>query len=557
MIQAIAGAGELSCGQVGERFPVAQPTISHHLKILHDAGLLLVRREAQHAFISIDRELLGAAFEALEGRIAPPAAAVKKSVKTKERAEAPSGAVANDVHTPRTRLGFGARGGVARSGGARRMPQIRSAPVLRSAAGAGHRHPLHVARRSHLSRRDREGGRARDGRDPTPSIGADHPDPFRRRRRCEEGDALFTIDPRPYQAKLDAAAASVARQKAVLELAKVEFGRFEKLAGTKAISESDYDTKKNAIALAEAQLLQNQAALDAARIDLDYCSILSPIDGRAGQRLVDQGNVVNAGSGTLLVIQRLDPIYADFSVPEGDLSSVQSAMARGKLRAEVRFPDDPNDPREGELTFLDNAVVDGTGMVKLRATIPNGDLHFWPGRFVKVRLVLSHLEGAVLVSTQAPQTSATGSFVYVVKPDSTAEMRPIVLGQRHGDFIVVTSGLQAGERVVVTGQLGIMPGGKVRIDEPSAPPRSRQPIVAMNLSEPFIRRPVMTAVSTASVVLFGILSYLRLPVNDLPAVDYPVIQVQADYPGRAPRRLPTISPHRSSASSCRSTASSW
>jgi multidrug efflux system membrane fusion protein len=286
----------------------------------------------------------------------------------------------------------------------------------------------------------------------------------------KKGDALFTIDPRPYQAKLDAAAASVARQKAVLELAKVEFGRFEKLAGTKAISESDYDTKKNAIALAEAQLLQNQAALDAARIDLDYCSILSPIDGRAGQRLVDQGNVVNAGSGTLLVIQRLDPIYADFSVPEGDLSSVQSAMARGKLRAEVRFPDDPNDPREGELTFLDNAVVDGTGMVKLRATIPNGDLHFWPGRFVKVRLVLSHLEGAVLVSTQAPQTSATGSFVYVVKPDSTAEMRPIVLGQRHGDFIVVTSGLQAGERVVVTGQLGIMPGGKVRIDEPSAPP---------------------------------------------------------------------------------------
>jgi multidrug efflux system membrane fusion protein len=287
----------------------------------------------------------------------------------------------------------------------------------------------------------------------------------------KKGDPLFTIDPRPYQAKVDAAVATLARSKAALDLAKTEFARFEKLQGTKAISESDYDIKKNAIALAEAQILQNQAALDSARIDLDYCDIHSPIDGRAGQRLVDQGNVVNAGSGTLLVIQRLDPIYADFSIPEGELTGVQGAMSRGKLRAEVTLPDDPNNPRAGELTFLDNAVLEGTGTVKLRATIPNSDHRFWPGRFVKVRLVLSTIEAAILVPAEGPQTSATGAFVYIVKPDNTAEMRPVVLGQRHGELVVITSGVQAGERIVVTGQLGVMPGGKVRVDEPAAPPR--------------------------------------------------------------------------------------
>jgi multidrug efflux system membrane fusion protein len=188
---------------------------------------------------------------------------------------------------------------------------------------------------------------------------------------------------------------------------------------------------------------------------------------------VDVGNVVEANKGPLLVIQRLDPIYADFTITENDLTSVQRNMEQGTLKVEVRLPDEAGDPRPGELTFLDNAVQDGTGTVKLRATVPNGDQRFWPGRFVKVRLVLSTIKDAVLVPASAPQTSAKGQFVYVVKDDSTAEMRPVTLGQRHEDRVVVAQGLAAGERVVIEGQMAVMPGGKVRVAEPAAPAAER------------------------------------------------------------------------------------
>jgi multidrug efflux system membrane fusion protein len=167
----------------------------------------------------------------------------------------------------------------------------------------------------------------------------------------------------------------------------------------------------------------------------------------------------------LLVIQRLDPIYADFTITQSNLSAVQRNMAQGTLRAEVRLSDEPDNQRSGELTFLDNAVQDATGTVKLRATIPNSDHHFWPGRFVKIRLVLSTLQQAVLIPAAAPQMSAKGSFVYVVKEDSTAEQRLVTLGQRQGDLVVIEQGLKTGEQVVINGQITVTPGGKVRIEE--------------------------------------------------------------------------------------------
>src|SRR5262249_16778262 len=147
---------------------------------------------------------------------------------------------------------------------------------------------------------------------------------------------------------------------------------------------------------------------------------------------------------------------------EKDLTSVQRAIAAGEARAEVRLPDEPDRPREGTLTFLDNAVQDGTGTVKLRATVPNSDWRFWPGRFVKVRLVLGTQKGAVLAPAAAAQTAGKGPFVYVVKEDSTAELRPVTVGQRQGDLVAVASGLKSGERVVTAGQLGVTPGGQVR-----------------------------------------------------------------------------------------------
>ena len=279
----------------------------------------------------------------------------------------------------------------------------------------------------------------------------------------KRGDLLFTIDPRPYRAQLDSAQASLARNQAELELARLEFGRVQKLLETDAISQQDHDSRRSAVAVALAQVRLGQAAVETAKLNLDYCFIRSPIDGRAGQRLVDPGNVVNPGvPGGLLVIQRLDPMYADFTIAENDLTSVQRALAAGDAKVEVRLPDEPDRPRTGTLTFLDNAVQDGTGTVKLRATIENRDWRFWPGRFVKVRLVLGTQKGAVLVPATATQISAKGPFVYVVKDDSTTELRTVAVGQRQGDLVAVAQGLKGGERVVTAGQLAVTPGGKVR-----------------------------------------------------------------------------------------------
>jgi membrane fusion protein, multidrug efflux system len=279
----------------------------------------------------------------------------------------------------------------------------------------------------------------------------------------KRGDVLFTIDPRPYQAQLNQAEANLAQAEAALNLAKVNFDRVEKISDPRAVSRQDYDAKKSAVETSQATVQQSRAAVENARLNLEYCTIWSPINGRAGQRTVDAGNVVSANSGSLLVIQRLDPIYADFTVTESELGAVQRNMEKRPLRAEVWLPDDGTEAREGKLTFLDNSVQEGTGTVKLRATLPNGDRRFWPGRFAKVRLILQTQRDAVLVPAGAPQLSAKGSFVYVIKPDSSAELRPVKLGQRQGEFVVIENGLKADERVVVTGQLGVTPGGKVRI----------------------------------------------------------------------------------------------
>jgi multidrug efflux system membrane fusion protein len=286
------------------------------------------------------------------------------------------------------------------------------------------------------------------------------------------GDLLFTIDPRPYQAQLDQAEANVAQAEAALSLAKVNFARVEKVSDPRAVSRQDFDARKSAVESAEATLKQNRAAVENARLNLEYCTIRSPINGRAGQRAVDVGNVVSANNGSLLVIQRLDPIYADFTVTESELSGVQRNMAKQALKVEVRLPDDGTEPREGNLTFLDNSVQEGSGTVKLRATLNNNDRSLWPGRFVKVRLILQTQRDAVLVPADAPQLSAKGPFVYVVKPDLSAELRPVKVGQRQEDLIVIKDGLKADERVVVSGQLGVTPGGKVRVLQPTDPAKA-------------------------------------------------------------------------------------
>lgn len=327
----------------------------------------------------------------------------------------------------------------------------------------------------------------------------------------KKGDMLFTIDTRPYEANVRQAEANVSRDTALKKQAEANLGRdiaqakyaeteakryrqlveegvvsreqYEQFQTTADSSKATVEADRAAVHSADEAIKVDTAAVDAAKLQLSYCYIRSPIDGRAGQRLVDIGNVVNpggnggsgnggssngnSGSGnTLLVIERLDPIYADFTIPQENLADVQQQMRDARLRAEVRLPDSTDAPAIGQLTFLDNAIQNSTGTVNLRATIPNAGHRFWPGRFVNIRLVLSVQQGAVLVPATAPQMSAKGSFVYVVKQDSTAEQRPVSLGQRQGDLVVVTKGVEAGERVVTNGQLGVTPGGKVRIDQP-------------------------------------------------------------------------------------------
>ncbi|HET7442203.1 MAG TPA: efflux RND transporter periplasmic adaptor subunit [Terriglobales bacterium] len=289
-----------------------------------------------------------------------------------------------------------------------------------------------------------------------------------------KGQLLFVIDPRPYKAQVDSAQAALAQAKAALDLARIQFARDQEVIGSKAISQQDYDTKKNTVDVDQAQVEAAKATLETARLNLDYCYIHSPIDGRAGARMVDVGNVVQANATSLLLIQRLDPIYANFTITERDLPEVQKLMSRGALRASVRLPSDSESAaRIGRVEFLDNEVQNGSGTVNLRATMNNSDHHFWPGQFVNVRLVLSTEKGAVLIPNQATEISQQGPFVYVVKVDDTAEFRPVKLGQREGDQVVVEAGVVANERVVLAGQMMIRPGGKVRVETaPAAAPVS-------------------------------------------------------------------------------------
>ena len=292
---------------------------------------------------------------------------------------------------------------------------------------------------------------------------------FQDGENLHKGQLLFVIDPRPYKAQVDSAQAALAQAKAGLDLARIQFARDEEVIGTRAISKQDYDTKKNAVDVYRAQVEASEATLETAKLNLEYCYIHSPIDGRAGARLVDVGNVVQPNATSLLSIQRLDPIYANFTITESDLPGVQKQMSNGTLSAAVRLPSEAeNAARTGRVEFLDNAVQNGSGTVNLRATMRNSDHYFWPGQFVNVRLVLSTEKGAVLIPNQATQISQKGTFVYVVKSDDTAELRPVKLGQRQGDQVVVSEGVAANERVVLAGQMLVRPGDKVRVDSGSA-----------------------------------------------------------------------------------------
>jgi multidrug efflux system membrane fusion protein len=292
----------------------------------------------------------------------------------------------------------------------------------------------------------------------------------------KKGDLLFVIDPRPFQYQLDSAQANLAQQKAALELAKIQFDRAAGIVNTRAISQQDYDTRKNAVSVQETLVQAAQAAVENAKLNLEYCHIRSPIDGRAGARQADVGDTVKANTTALLSIRRIDPIYSNFTVTERDLPRVQAKMSHGGLKALVRVPSEPEaQARTAKVDFLDNSVQEATGTVGLRATVPNPDRQLWPGQFVNVKLILGVQKGAVLIPGQATQISQTGPFIFVVKPDNTVELRQLVLGQRQGEKLVVLEGVAAGEQVVTAGQMTLSPGATVRIDNSGPAPSSAAP----------------------------------------------------------------------------------
>lgn len=264
----------------------------------------------------------------------------------------------------------------------------------------------------------------------------------------KQGDLLFTIDPRPYEAVLEQA-------KAQTVLDQITLKRQQELRARSVVSPQDLDT-------AQANAHKSEAAAKAAQVNVDYCYIKSPINGRVGLRNVDVGNVVGPSSPPLVTIQGLDPIYTDFTVAETDLSLVRKYLGGPNIKVQTWSPDDNIPPRTGDLYFIDTAVQPGSGTVKARAVTPNPDHALWPMEFVRVRFILDQLNEAKLVPSQAVQISQAGPFVFVVKPDNTVELRRVKPGQRQeGDMMVVESGLHGDETVVVTGQLALAPGSKV------------------------------------------------------------------------------------------------
>lgn len=286
-------------------------------------------------------------------------------------------------------------------------------------------------------------------------------------QRVDKGALLFTIDPRPFEAELRQAEAAVARGIAEARNAEVDAKRRTQLLAQGFVSRDEYDQSQTKAAAFAAAVKADEAAVENARLELQYCYIHSPIDGRVGQLLVHEGNVVEANDTLLAVINQVRPVYVSFSVPEQDLPEVRQRAGEGKLPVQAFLPHHDGTPIVGDLSFINNTVDTTTGTVLLKALFQNDDESLWPGQFVDVAVTLAVHRDAVLVPAEAIQVGQQGQYVFVVAADNSAEVRPVVPGNRSGSDMVVTQGLTAGERVVTEGQIRLAPGMMVQIKDGS------------------------------------------------------------------------------------------
>ncbi len=284
----------------------------------------------------------------------------------------------------------------------------------------------------------------------------------------KKGDLLLTIDPRPYEAAFKEAEANLQRDFARARNAAEDARRYESLIQRKVVSAQQYEKIRSDADALDATVLADKAAVENAKIQLDYCSIRSPIDGRTGSLSVKQGNIIKADDVTLVVINQITPIDVSFSVPEQFLPEIRKHMASKKLQVEASFPQSDEHPEKGTITFVDNAVDTSTGTIRLKGAFANRERKLWPGQFVNVVLTLTEEPNVIVVPSQAIQTGQEGQYVFVVKPDLTVESRQVVVGRTVNGETVVQKGLQADERVVTDGQLRLYPGAKVEVKTPDA-----------------------------------------------------------------------------------------
>jgi multidrug efflux system membrane fusion protein len=284
---------------------------------------------------------------------------------------------------------------------------------------------------------------------------------FQEGQEVTVGDVLAIIDPRPYQAQLDQAQADKARDEALLANAKLDLERYSSLVVKEFATRQSVDTQKALVAQYVAAIAHDQAVIDNARVQLGYTTVVSPLKGRTGIRLIDQGNIVHANdSSGLVVITQLSPISIIFTLPQQYLSEVIEAQRKGPLTVSAYAEDDRTKLSDGQLSLIDNQIDTTTGTMRLKATFENLDGALWPGQFVSTRLLIGSRRGSI-VPEAAVQSGPNGNYTFVVKQDSTVEIRPVrVATSRDGQALIV-DGIKAGEKVVTDGQYRLRPGSRI------------------------------------------------------------------------------------------------
>ncbi len=277
------------------------------------------------------------------------------------------------------------------------------------------------------------------------------------------GQTLFIIDARPFEAALRQAEANLAKDTALATNAIIEERRNASLLKQQIISPDAFDQARATADALRATVVADQAAVENVRLQLAYCTLTSPINARAGKLSVNAGNVVKNNDTVLVVLNQTRPIYVDFSVPEQELPRIREHAASARLKVEARVPGDEAPPSTGELAVINNTVDTASGTILLRALFPNASERLWPGQFVTAALTLTTRTNAVLVPSSSVQVGQDGQYLFVVTPELTAQARPVVVGDRVGNETVIESGLGAGEKVVASGQLRLVSGAHVEI----------------------------------------------------------------------------------------------